>query len=283
MTPNDPLLRQLSEASRRYRDPLAAVDFSRLDARDWWLPEEALSVYGLPEYTTLADAVKRRLSQYEFINVMCMGLWLESLFMERISRRLVPGLPRSQHEYFLHEVREEAGHSLMFLAAIEASGLAVPAVAWRPPLLPDLLGRRAPANGALFWLAAVIGEDVPDKFNRYVRRRSADINPAVTQICALHVMDEARHIAAARTHLDAVLAQAGKFKRSALAALSRALLARMAAAFYYPPAMFYELAGLAHGGRWSEAALGNAVHRDFVARQLAPTRRMLSEILNKNK
>src|SRR3990167_6470497 len=135
------LLRQLSENSLRYRDPVAAIDWSRLDQADFWLPEAALSLCGLPEFDVLAPEVRRRLSQYEFINVMLAGLWLERVFMQRVSRRLSPRLR-----------------------------------------LADLLARRAPAAGVLFWVATVIAEDVPDKFNRHLRS-VAGVNPAVQEIC----------------------------------------------------------------------------------------------------
>lgn len=120
------LLRQLSNVSTPYRDPLALIEWGALSLDDAWLPEPALSLHGLPEYEGVSGPVKRRLSQYEFINVMLCGLWLEGLLLLRLARRLDPGLARSEHEYLLHEMREEAGHSLMFLKAIESSGLPLP-------------------------------------------------------------------------------------------------------------------------------------------------------------
>jgi hypothetical protein len=78
------LLRQLSSNSTPYRDPLALIEWGKLNLDDPWLPETALSLYGLPEYETLSDAIKRRLSHYEFVNVMLCGLWLESLFLQRL-------------------------------------------------------------------------------------------------------------------------------------------------------------------------------------------------------
>jgi hypothetical protein len=131
----------------------------------------------------LSVEVRQRLSRYEFVNVMCSGLWLERAFLQRVSRRLDATLARAEYEFFLHEMREEAGHSLMFLKAIQASGLELPEDVWRAPRCADWLARYAPAGSALFWLAMVIGEDVPDRFNRYVRTESAAIHPAVAQIC----------------------------------------------------------------------------------------------------
>ena len=271
-----PLLKQLSENSRRYRDPLAAIDWTGLNLDGFWLPEPALSLYGLAEYDTLAVGVKQRLSQYEFINVMCCGLWLESVFLQRLSHRLGLALPRAEYEYFLHEMREETGHSLMFLRAIEASGLDLPPAAWRAPRFADFVAHRMPARGALFWLAAVIAEDVPDKFNRYMRQNAETINPVVKQICTLHVVDEARHIAAARSQLETVL-QDGSGRRPGLALkpVMNLLFRQLVDTFYVPPAGFYELAGLTHGAWWRKRARGNAVHREFTAQCLAPTLRML--------
>lgn len=268
------LLKQLSDNSGPYRDPLAAVDWARLDTESFWMPEAALSLYGLPEYGTLAPAVKQRLSQYEFINVMHAGLWLESVFLRRLSRRLAPSLPRAEYEYFLHELREEAGHSLMFLKAIEAGGPALPPDAWRAPRIADFLARHAPAGGALFWLATVIAEDIPDKFNRHVRQSTGAVNPAVRQICTLHVVDEARHIAAARSWLETALA-GPSLRRRLLTPLMNLLLGQFVTAFYLPPARFYELAGLTHGRWWRGIAARNPAHRQFVAQRLAPTLRML--------
>ena len=269
------LLRQLSGNSGPYRDPLAAIDWSRLDVTSFWLPEPALSLYGLPEYDTLAVDVRQRMSQYEFINVIHTGLWLESVFVQRVSRRLDATLPRAEYEYFLHELREEAGHSLMFLKAIEASGLALAPGAWRAPGVADWLARHAPASGALFWLATVIAEDVPDKFNRYVRTDAAALNPAIRQICTLHIVDEARHIAAARSRVEAALKDCPPWRRLLLTPVMNLLLGQFVDTFYLPPARFYELAGLTHGKWWRRTAARNPVRRRFVAQCLAPTLRML--------
>lgn len=269
------LLRRLSDNSAAYRDPLTQIDWSELDPERDWLPEPALSLFGLPEYERLPPAVRRRLSQYEFVNVMQCGLWLESLFLQRLARRLHPGLARAEYEYLLHEFREEAGHSLMFLRAIEASGLVLPPGAWRAPSLPDLVARHAPASGALFWLAVVIAEDVPDKFNRHLRQYGDRLNPAVRQICTLHVVDEARHITFARSRLDALLEKRTRLGRVVLAAAARELLHRLAGVFYYPPAAFYELAGLPRGAFWRRLALGNPARHTFIAQCLAPTERIL--------
>jgi hypothetical protein len=276
-SPDAALLRQLSSISVPYRDPLALVDWGRLSLDDAWLPERALSLYGLPEYAALGDTVKRRLSQYELINVMLCGLWLESLLLLRFARRLDPGIARSEYEYLLHEMREEAGHSLMFLRSIESCGLFLPERAWRAPQLAGLLARSLPLTGAVFWLAAIIAEHVPDQFNRLVRQSAEHVNAAVKQILSVHMVDEARHIALARQRLEARVSASSALRRAALGCAARILLRDLAGVCYFPPASFYELAGLSPGRVWRRRALSNPARHAFVAQCLVPTRRVLRD------
>ena len=268
----------LSHNSTPYRDPLTSLDWGALDTRDYWLPPQALSICGLPEFATLNDAVKRRLSQYEFINVLLCGLWLESVFIVRLGRALAGDLGAAERAWLLHEIREEAGHSLMFLKLIELSALPLPEHVWRGPRLADACARGLPATGPLFWLAAAIGEDIPDKFNRYVRQHGGgEVNPVIREVCTLHIVDEARHIAYAREQLEIRLARAGALRRRGLAAALDLLLRQFALRFYFPPAGFYELAGLTRGAWWRRAARADPQRREFVRERLAPTVRMLRQ------
>lgn len=274
-SPDVSLIRQLAANSAPYRDPLAAIDWSQLDTSSYWLPQSALSLYGLAEYATLSDAVKKRLSQCEFVNIVHCGLWLEGIFLQRISRRLALGLPAAEYAFFLHEIREEAGHSLMFMRVIEAGGLSLPLEAWRKPRFANFLARHAPAGGVLFWLATVIAEDLPDKFNRYVRSHAGcDMNPVIRQICTLHIVDEARHIAFARRRLEAALA-ASAHCVTWLAPLIGLLLKQFVTTFYSPAAAFYELAGLTHGGWWRKIARHNPARIQFIHECVGPTVRLL--------
>lgn len=273
--PYTALLRQLSENSTPYRDPLASVNWSQLDTGSAWLPEHALSLYGVPGFGELAPTVRQKLSQLEFVHIMHCGLWLESIFLHRMSRRLRPGLPHAEHEILLHELREEAGHSLMFLRAIEAAGLSLPESSWRAPRAAHALGRWVPAGSALFSLALFIGEDVSDKFNRYLRVQAEGVNPAVRQICTLHVADEARHIVLARRMLERRLSGAGPVQRRFLAWAAERLLRHMTGTFYFPPAGFYERAGLACAPAWRKAAARNPARWRFARERLAPTVRTL--------
>lgn len=258
-----------------YRDPLTLIDWPRLEAPGAWLPQSALSLHGLPEFAAAGDEMKRRLSRYEFINVMYCGIWLESIFLQRVSRLLQPDMSRTENAHLLQELREETGHSLMFLRAIDAAGVELPQGSWRAPRAAAILGRYAPAGSAVFWLAMLIGENVSDSLNRDLCESAVDVNPAVRQICMLHVADEARHISHARVMLAAALSSSGAARRALLSSAARVLLWQMASVFYYPPADFYALAGLPRETDWRASALRNPARRRFVAQQLAPTVQLL--------
>lgn len=268
----------LRHDSTPYRDPLTSLDWDALDTRDYWLPPQAVSICGLPEFATLNEAVKRRLSQYEFINAILCGLWMENLFIARLGAALAADLGAAERACLLHEIRDEAGHSLMFLKLLEASRLPVPARAWRPPRLADLAARRLPTDGLLFWLAAAVGEAIPNGFNRYVRRHGgAEVNSVIREACTLHLVDEARHVAYAREQIESRLARAGPLSGRWLNTALEVLLRQFAVRFYFPPAAFYELAGLERGARWRRAARADPRRREFVRQSMAPAVRMLEQ------
>ncbi|MBI5752483.1 MAG: diiron oxygenase [Hydrogenophilales bacterium] len=271
-----PLLKQLSFNSEPYHDPLTRLNWDELNLNDYWLPPAALSLAGLPEFEQQDEQVKRRLSQYEFVNFIQAGLWLEGLFVERLSKALKHTESLVEYAYRLHEIREEAGHSLMFLKLMEKSGLHLPANSFQRPWLADFLGRHAPMHSRLFCLAVVIGEEVPDRLNRYVRANGDAVNPLIKQMCRLHIIDEARHIARARGELERGLKHSAPLARKLLSPWVRTLIAQFVRAFYLPRAEVYELAGLTPGHQWRALAHKNPTHIEFITQSIHPTLNLLT-------
>lgn len=271
------LLQQLSINSDPYHDPLTRLNWGALTCDDYWLPESALSLYGLPEYSALSEAARRRLSQYEFIGFIQAGLWLEGIFIERLGKTLKNTGLAAEQAIFLHEIREEAGHSLMFLKLMERSGLALPAGLKQRPRFSDFLGRHAPADSPLFWLAVVVGEEIPDKLNRHIRTAKGQVNPLIREMCTLHIIDEARHIAHARSALEAGLVKSGFLTKRLLAPIVRVLVRQFIETFYLPRAQIYELAGLTPGTAWRERARRNPERISFIQRSINPTLVLLEQ------
>lgn len=270
-------LKQLSVNSAQYRDPLTQLPWHALSLDDFWLPPAALSLVGLAEFERQPEAVQRRLSQYEFVNFIQAGLWLEGIFVERLGKALHKTESLAEQAYNLHEIREEAGHSLMFLKLMEQSGLHLPRGSFQRPWFADFLGHHASTRSTLFWLAVVMGEEIPDRLNRFVRINGAAINPLIQNMCRLHVIDEARHIARSRRSLELHLASQSTVTRSMLAPLVRRLLAQFVCAFYLPGSAVYELAGLSPGQHWRELARRNPTRQDFISHCISPTLHLLAQ------
>lgn len=272
------LLDQLSRNSTPYHDPLARVAWDALDLEQFWLPEAAVSLYGTDEYADLPHDRRLALSQYEFIHFIEGALWLESLFMERISRsmaRLDGDLGRAI--YRLHELREEAGHSLMFLELIRRSKLPLPRTRFRRANLANFLGSRAPFASSAFWVAVLIGEEVPDRMNRLIRKHRGEICPTIYDIITVHIIDEARHIAHARGTLESQIQRLSPLQLRLFRPIINSVFRQFVHAFYFPGPRIYELAGLGDGRRWARLARHNPQRIDFVEDCVASALRVLRE------
>ncbi|HKK14166.1 MAG TPA: diiron oxygenase [Gammaproteobacteria bacterium] len=272
------LIEQLSRNSTPYHDPLVRVNWEALSREQFWLPEDAVSLRGLPAYDALPVERRRALSQYEFLNFIEGGLWLEGIFMQRIS--LAAGGPchdLASAAYRLHELREEAGHSLMFLELMKRANMPLARTRFRRFNLANLLGRYAPPESPGFWMAVMVGEEVPDRMNRFVRKHREEVCPTIYDMVTAHVIDEARHIAHARGTLDRRLERVSRLRLRLWQPVLEQALRYFVRVFYFPGPRVYELAGLSPGSRWAKAARDNPQRIRFVDDCVRPTLRLLAE------
>jgi hypothetical protein len=266
------LIEQLNRSSVPYADPLARIDWASLDLNGWWLPQEAVSLHGVAEFDALPEVQRIRLSQFEFVNFIEKALWLEGIFMERISRALADSLgDPAATTYRLHELREEAGHSLMFLDLIRRSGLPIGPEAFERPKLATWVGRFAPYGSAAFWVAVLIGEQVPDQMNRFIRKHRSEISPAIYDIITAHAIDEARHIAHARETFEGSMHKGWSLLMRLYPPLLNRIFRQFVEAFYFPTPSLYEMAGLDNGAHWRKLAHSNPQRTTFVDRCVAST------------
>jgi len=269
------LISQLNRSSAPYEDPYGKIEWDQLDLGEYWLPPEALSLSGVEAFERLDEARKRALSQHEFLNFIEAGIWLEAMFMERMSKVLrARRADLSELKYRAHEIREESGHTLMFLELVERAGLSLSGTQWAPVLL-DLFTRAVPIESVEFWVAAVIGEEVPDQMNRYVRRHAGGVNRVIIQMCGMHMKDEARHIAYARELVRSKAAEISGARRRLGSALMNRLLRQFIDTFYYPSAAIYERAGLTPGHQWRDLARQNPRRKQFLQELIEPSLRLL--------
>ncbi|MGE5128762.1 MAG: diiron oxygenase [Sphingomonadaceae bacterium] len=265
-------------ATPRYEDPLFQIDWNAVDRDCWWLPPDALSLSGVAEFEALPIATRRRLSHCEYLHLLQTGLWLEALFVERLAVLADRAPDLDRRAAYLREIRDEAGHSLMFVELIRRSGIAMPAArGMRVRLGRALGGRLIPAGSALFWALVVVGEEVPNRLNRRLARgvENATLSTVVYRMATLHSRDEASHAALARAHCEQASACLPAWRRTALAPLLAATIALLVRQLHYPPPWIYESAGLRPAARWHEAARRNPIRSALARETLAPTRAFL--------
>ena len=257
----------------RYRDPLAEVDLDRLDKTQPWLPEELVSLAGLAQWRALDAPVRLRLAQLEFVALADLGLWLEAHLLRHLGRA-APKVRRLGAEAYaaqLAELREEAGHSLMFLELLRRSPCALPGDLPRPRLAAAFAGRLGAWSG-LFWGCVLIGETVATELNRRTRD-AAGVPAVVRDIAGLHFADEVRHVAYARLRVaDAFARRPHRLAGAVLRPLARQYIE----ACFYPPPSLYAAAGAPDAPGLARAARANPARQALAATCLAPARRFLA-------
>ena len=151
-------------------NPVFNIDWNGLDLSKFWLPDKALSLYGVPQFMELPIEYRIRLSHVEYLHTIDAGLWLQGLFMERISSAAARANNNMslRKRHLLNILRDEAGHSLMFMEMMHRCGLeSVIKHSIRLRIL-NILGRYVPFESNLFWSLVLFGEEVPDRLNRVI-------------------------------------------------------------------------------------------------------------------
>lgn len=247
-------LQHLAELGAEYRDPLTAIDWSAADDSRPWLPTDVLSLAGLPEQTAMDEALLNKFSRVEFARLCAAGLWLEGLLISRVMKDgCLTTLP-AEARVMLQEVREEAGHSLMFVEMIDRAGLG------GVPLLGDIglltwVAHRLHPKSAEFWAMVYIGESVTDTFAlKALRAENGAICPLAREVLQFHHKDEARHIAAARALLKRRVGAMSAPRRWLFRATLKFLLKRFLRATLYPTEASLRAMGIPNAAGVARAA-----------------------------
>jgi hypothetical protein len=263
-----------------YQDPLARIDWNGIDRECWWLPPQALSLAGIPEFEVLPLEARRRLSHYEYAHLLEIGLWLEALFVERLARLARRTGDFERRTRYLQEIREEAGHSLMFVELIGRSGVKLPSMRGAGLRLAETLGRWVPSGSAMFWAMVVIGEELPNRLTRRLQRGVEDVtlSAVVYRMAQLHGQDEAAHAAYARARCEEATQGLSDWRRVLLSPILSRMLGAFATYLYFPPSTVYRCAGLPPGTAWRSLVLRNPARRLQVAAMMRPTVEFLGRI-----
>lgn len=267
-TKSSEILEQLSQ-HQIYQDPINRVNWLRLSLDDFWLPEEALSLYGVSEFMVLPIEQRRALSHFEYLHMLEANVWFEGLFMERLAqsasyaRRNVALL-----KFHLNELREEAGHSLAFAEIIQRSGLPRVQTRFHKARWINRFARKSSMDSVTFWLTAMLGQEIPDRINRVIRQHKSDVCHAIYDVATFSTVDEARHINFSRRMVDAGVKELSPVRAKLLRYVLQRTLDQFVSVYFYPQHGTYDFAGLVPGRCWSSLAQKNPHRKQFIRKQL---------------
>jgi acetoin utilization protein AcuC len=269
------LLTQLGDLGAHYRDPVQAIDWDAVDLSLPWLPTNLLSLAGQDLQKEMPPEMLRRFSQIEFARLCAAGLWLENLLISRVTADGFLNADPREARVILQEVREEAGHGLMFVEMITRAGLTGVPLLGRTGFL-TWVARRLDPKSAEFWAMVYIGESVTDNLALRALRATGDrICPTARQVLLLHHKDEARHIATARALLKARLSSMSPLRRRRFAWTLRFLLRHFLKAAFYPSAASLAALGLAQPEAVARAAAKCPARRRLAEACAAPALKAL--------
>lgn len=227
-------LAYLASLGAEYHDPIGAIDWQAADDSRPWLPPALLSLADSESRDAMSRDDLLRFSRVEFARLCAAGLWLEGLLISRVMRNGCLATMPDEARVMLQEVREEAGHSLMFVEMIDRAGLGGVRLLGDIRLLTWVAHRLNPDQPE-FWAMVFIGESVTDTLALNALREGEDaICPVARQVLQFHHRDEARHMAAAKAFLQARIDAMSPLRRRLFGVALRLLLRRFLQATLYP-------------------------------------------------
>lgn len=238
-------------------DPrISLFEFDPLGATDWYRAQD--------------DATRSIIALHRTASVMKVGMQFENLLQRGLlsyAMRMDNGDP--EFRYCHHEVIEESQHSLMFQELVNRTGLPVAGMPRSIRLLATVavpvINRFAPE---LFFMMVLGGEDPVDYLQRRQLREGVS-HPLLERIMSIHVTEEARHIAYARTFLKERVPALGPARRHALALGVPLVLHIMAPLMVDPTAELHTVHGVPKSvlrdARTSPA--GRLLRKEAVAKQ----------------
>jgi hypothetical protein len=264
---------RLVEASRRKSfDPFNDIDWSiAIDDSAFHIPPEFLPLYGTRQWKEMSRRERITYSRHECAALCATGIWLENILMRLVLRHLYAApADNAAHRYLLVEVADECRHSAMFGEYIRRAGTP----AYRPHRLLRLAGglMLATADTTAGFISILAAEEVLDVNNRAMMSTPA-IHPVAATMARIHVIEEARHVAFARTYLRDEWPRLDRLARSR-GALLAPIYVKGTVESLTNPAVYREL-GIRGGWR---AARSNPHHRQRVAGDLRRLTDLLAEL-----
>jgi hypothetical protein len=177
-----------------------------------FLPDNFLSVKGLPIYDLLTADQLLEIERHEAVQFMYSYAWSEALSVKFLGREIVKlKAGNAETKFMYREIIEETRHQEMFTRGIEAIN-GVPILPTGQHFFWGKVSCTFLPNSWMF-MAMIAGELVSDAIGREVQKDKR-IYLVLRKIAELHQIEEGRHIFFAKKYLDDFTKDAGFIKRS---------------------------------------------------------------------
>ncbi len=219
-------LKKLESASvRNFIDPDEAVEWGvPFRGAPPLLPDEALSLFGTPEFDRLSEAQKAELALHETAAMFSSFIRFEGVLNQALARLVRNSDPVADvTRYRLKVIEEEARHSRMFSRLVSEIGVGpYPPAGFHGAV--ERVGEWAVAKGnALYFLGMLAVEDITDTFIARALELGAK-HPTLRDVGMIHRMEEARHMDYARMNLHDAYESSGAVRRAAIDLAAPAVL-----------------------------------------------------------
>ena len=203
MRPIAALMDRLTAASDKVRPGFDPIDWPDAVMPDdaWFMSPELLSLAGLPEFDSLPEPRRKRLSFFEAVNFFSLNIHGEKPLVAGLAERLYAS-DKPDLAPYLHRFLEEENRHMAWFAGFcrRYAGKVYP-----EKRMPLTVARDDGAADFVFFAEALLFEEIVDAYNQAI---AADprVNAIVRTINRLHHEEEQRHILFGRRAVQTLFA-----------------------------------------------------------------------------
>jgi hypothetical protein len=182
-----------------------------------------------------------------------------------------------EYRFAYHEVIEESHHSLMFQEFVNRSGMPVPVVDDEFVQNSSGVAEYGTTFPEMLFIYALGGEDPIDYAQREEYRVRSTKHPLIQRISQIHITEEARHVAFARSYLRLNVPKLSDERRTEMSLAVPTILGGMSKLMMEPPEQIIANYDIPEDVI-DEAFTNNPAHRNVVAASLAKVRALCEEL-----
>lgn len=229
-------------------------------------------------YRAQSGPTRRRLGLHLVCTQLRVGMEFEAVLSEgllQLGRTL--DLVDPARRYVLHEVIEEAQHTLMFRELILRAGLPTRGLSAVERLHSYTVPKLARTFPEYFFFFVLGGEAPVDHLQRAELRRGDALHPLIERIMRIHVTEEARHLSFAEAFLRERVPRLSALRRAFLTIRIPIILGEMSKQMLVPPRWLANEYGIPKEVR-REAYRHGSLHQARLVDGAAKVHRLCEEV-----